>query len=104
MSSNERENPEQIPGAQNIGETQKVVSEQGGIPGERKEVNVESYERVAALGQILKDLDFPTNKDKIVNFVKNYANDKELLNKLDKIDDKEYKNAAEVSHEAGLVY
>jgi hypothetical protein len=102
--SDKREKPEQIPGAQNIGETEKVVSEQGGTPGERKEVNVESYERVAALGQILKDLDFPANKDKIIKFVKTYASDKELLNKLEKIEDKEYKNVAEVSHEAGLVY
>jgi hypothetical protein len=104
MNSNKRENPEQIPGAENTGKTAKVVSEQGGIPGERKEVNVESYERVAALGQILKEIDFPTNKDKIINFVKTNASDKELLNKLEKIEDKEYKNVAEVSHEAGLVY
>ena len=104
MRPNEKEKPEQIPGAQNIGETEKVVSEQGGIPGERKEVNVESYERIAALGQILKDLDFPANKDKIINFVKTYASDKELLDKLGKIEDKEYKNVAELSHEAGLVY
>ena len=104
MNSNKRENPEQIPDNENTGKTAKVVSEQGGITGERKEVNVESYERVAALGQILKDLDFPTNKDKIINFVKTNASDKELLDKLEKIDDKEYKNVAEVSHEAGLVY
>ncbi|MGI9011062.1 MAG: DUF2795 domain-containing protein [Nitrososphaeraceae archaeon] len=102
--SDKRENPEQIPGEENLGETQKVISEQGGIPGERKEVNVESYERVAALGQILKDLDFPADKDKIVKFVKAYASDKELLDKLEKIEDKEYKNVAEVTHEAGLVY
>jgi hypothetical protein len=75
--SDKRENPKQIPGEENLGETQKVISEQGGIPGERKEVNVESYERVAALGQILKDLDFPANKDKIIKFVKAYVTNKE---------------------------
>jgi hypothetical protein len=36
-----------------------VISEQGGIEGQRKEVNVESYSKTASLGQILKDLDFP---------------------------------------------
>ena len=100
----ERENPEQIPGEENLEETQKVISEQDSIPGERKVVNIEDYERVAALGQILKDLDFPTNKDKIIKFVKAYVVDKEILTKLEKIEDKEYKNVAEITHEAGLVY
>ena len=62
--SDKRENPDQIPGEENIGETQKVISEQGGITGERKEVNVESYGKVATLGQILKNLDFPQIKIK----------------------------------------
>jgi hypothetical protein len=54
MKANEREKPEQIPGAQNIGDTEGVVSEQDSIISERKEVNVENHERLAALGQILK--------------------------------------------------
>ena len=65
--SDKGENPEQIPGEENLGETQKVISEQGGISGERKEVNVERYvERygIAALGQILKDIDFQQIKIK----------------------------------------
>jgi hypothetical protein len=102
--SDKRENPEQIPGDENLGETQKVISEQGGIPGERKEVNVESYRKVASLGQILKDLEFPANKDKIIKFLKSYVTDKEILNKLEKIKDKEYKNVAEITHETDLVY
>lgn len=82
----------------------RKLSEQDSIPGERKVVNIEDYERVAAVGQILKDLDFPTNKDKIIKFVKAYVVDKEILVKLEKIEDKEYKNVAEITHEAGLVY
>ena len=102
--SEKRENPEQIPGDENLGETQKVISEQGGIPGERKEVNVESYGKVASLGQILKDLEFPANKDKIIKFLKSYVTDKDILNKLERIKDKEYKNVAEITHETDLVY
>ena len=102
--SEKRENPEQIPGDENLGETQKVISEQGGIPGERKEVNVESYGKVASLGQILKDLEFPANKDKIIKFLKSYVTDKDILNKLEKVKDKEYKNVAEITHETDLVY
>ncbi|MDW0149849.1 MAG: DUF2795 domain-containing protein [Nitrososphaeraceae archaeon] len=85
----EREKPEKIPGEENLEETQKVISQQDGIPGERKAINIEDYERVAVLGQILKDLDFPANKDKIITFVKAYVVDKEILAKLEKIEEKE---------------
>jgi hypothetical protein len=104
MNSNDREKSDQIPGSQDSGETSGVISEQGGIPGQRKEVNVENYEGVASLGQVLKDLDFPVNKEKIVEFVKSNNTGKDLLEKLEKIPDKEYKNVSEVTHEAGLVY
>jgi hypothetical protein len=85
----EREKPEKIPGEENLEETQKVISQQDGILGERKAINIEDYERVAVLGQILKDLDFPANKDKIITFVKAYVVDKEILAKLEKIEEKE---------------
>ena len=104
MSYNEKDKAEQIPGSQNSGETASVVSEQGGIPGQRKEVNVENYEKVASLGLIFKDFEFPANKEKIMQFVKTNVTDNELLNKLEQLPDKEYKNVAEVTHEAGLVY
>lgn len=41
-----------------------MVSEQGGVSGERKEVDVKDYPKAAAIGQILKDLDFPADKKK----------------------------------------
>ena len=67
MSSNKRENPEQIPEEDDPqGRTGKVISEQAGIEGQRKEVNVESYSKVADLGQILKNIEFPANKNKII--------------------------------------
>ena len=104
MNYNEKDKAEQIPGSQNSGETASVISEQGGIPGQRKEVNVENYEKVALLGQILKDFEFPADKEKIMQFVKTKVTDKELLNKLEQLPDKKYKNVSEVTHEAGLVY
>ena len=69
-NNSKRGNPQQIPKEDVSGEIEKVISEQGGIEGQRKEVNVESYSKTASLGQILKDLDFPANKDKIILFVK----------------------------------
>lgn len=53
MSVNKRENIKQIPKEDNLGEVlgevQKVVSEQGGVEGQRKEVNVGNYANAAAL-------------------------------------------------------
>ena len=36
------------------GKTGQVINEQSGVEGQRKEANVESYSKVAALGQIFK--------------------------------------------------
>ena len=47
-SSNKRENIEQIPKEEKIGEVQKIVSEQGGVEGQRKEVNVGDYVKAAS--------------------------------------------------------
>jgi hypothetical protein len=81
-----------------------VISEQGGIEGQRKEVNVESYSKTASLGQILKDLDFPANKDKVIQFVKQRSASDSILSSLEKIEDKQYQNVSDVTKAAGLVY
>lgn len=103
-NSNKRGNPEQIPKEDVSAEVEKVTSEQGGIEGQRKEVNVESYSKTATLGQILKDLDFPASKDKIVKFVQQKNPDDSLLSLIRKIDDKQYQNVSDVTKAAGLVY
>ena len=89
-------------------EIQKNVSEQGGVEGQRKEVNVEDYPKAAALGQILKDVDFPADKQKILQHVQQRSRDntdsKSVLSTLQKIEEKQYKNVAEVTKAAGVVY
>jgi Protein of unknown function (DUF2795) len=89
-------------------EFQRKVSEQGGVEGQRKEVNVEDYPKVAALGQLLKDIDFPADKQKIIQYVQqrsgNNTDGKELLSTLQNIEDKQYNNVAEVTKVAGIVY
>jgi len=67
-----RENIEQIPKEHKIGEVQKAVSEQGGVEGQRKEVNVGDYVKTAAIRQLLKNLEFPADKNKIIQFVQQY--------------------------------
>ena len=56
------------------------------------------------MGQILKDLEFPTNKDRIIKFVQKQSLDDDLLSRLEKIEDKEYQNVSDVTKAAGLVY
>ena len=103
-NNTKRGDPEQIPKEDVSGEIEKVISEQGGVEGQRKEVNVESYSKTASLGQILKDLDFPAGKDKIIQFVQQKNPDASVLPSLRKIEDKQYQNVSDVTKAAGLVY
>jgi len=113
MSSSKRENIGQIPKEEKIGEVQKAVSEQGGVEGQRKEVNVGDYVKTAALGQLLKNSEFPTDKNKIIQFVQlqetptNISKEKkeDLLYILEKNleEGKQYHNVSEITRAAGLV-
>jgi hypothetical protein len=105
MESNKREHTEQIPTEDDSrGKTGKIISEQAGVEGQRKEVNVESYSKVAYLGQILKDLEFPATKDRIVQFVQQEDANDDLLSKLRTIEDRQYHNVSDITKAAGLVY
>ncbi len=111
--TNKRENIEQIPKEEKMGEVQKAVSEQGGVEGQRKEVNVGDYVKTAAVGQLLKDLKFPADKNKIIQFVQlqetpiNISKEKkeDILYILQKNieEEKQYQNVSEVTRAAGLV-
>jgi hypothetical protein len=108
-TTSKRENIEQIPKEDDTkGKTGQVISEQSGVEGQRKEVNVESYSKVASLGQILKDMEFPANKNKIIEYVRqssNVQNKEDILSTLQqKLEEREYKNVSEVATAAGLVY
>jgi hypothetical protein len=108
-TTNNRKNNEQIPKEDDTrGKTGQVISEQSGVEGQRKEVNVESYSKVAALGQILKDMEFPADKNKIIEYVKqssNVQNKEDILSTLQqKLEEREYKNVSDVTTAAGLVY
>jgi hypothetical protein len=88
--------------------TGKVVSEQGGVEGQRKEVNVESYSKVAKIGQILKDIEFPVTKQKILEHIKQLHSDSQenevILEKLEKLEERECRNVSDITMAAGLVY
>src|SRR5215213_4452023 len=77
-------------------EIEKNVSEQAGVGGQRKEVNVEDYPKAIALGQLLKDIDFPADKQKVIQHVQqrsgNNADGQNILSVLQNIEDKQYHN------------
>jgi Protein of unknown function (DUF2795) len=114
-TSSKRENPDQIPQEDDPqGKTGGVVSEQAGVQGQRKEVNVESYSKVAAIGQILKDMDFPADKNRIISFArqqqdsaasnKNIADREDILSALQNLEQREYKNVSDVTTALGMVH
>jgi hypothetical protein len=107
-TTSKRENPDQIPREDDTqGKTGRVISEQAGVQGQRKEVNVESYSKVAAVGQILKDMDFPADKNKIISFARQQsaaADNKEIFSALQNLEEREYKNVSDVTTALGMVH
>ena len=104
MSSDRRENPEQIPSSSNERQTEARISEQARIEGERKEVDVKDYPKAAAIAQILKDLEFPAHKKQIVDYVqRSRPQSEEILSDIQKIEDKRYESVSDVTSAAGLV-
>jgi uncharacterized protein DUF2795 len=107
--SNRQGKMDQIPKEDDSeGKTGKVISEQNAVEGMRKEVVVKSYSLVADIGQLLKDMDFPAEKNKIIEFVKqrstNNQNKDEILSALNKLGERSYKTVSEVTTDAGLVH
>jgi hypothetical protein len=104
MSSDRRENPEQIPSSHNEGQARAVENDQARIQGERKEVDVKDYPKAAAIAQVLKDLEFPADKKQIVEYVERARpQSEEILSDIQKIEDKQYANVSDVTKAAGLV-
>ena len=63
------------------------------------------FPRADALGQILKDLDFPADKQTIVTFIEklNSPQSRGILSIIEKLDEKRYENVSEVANATGLV-
>lgn len=101
----------QIPTDNNEAQTQKVIQEQNTIQGEQRNENVKDMPTAAAVADILKDMEFPADKQKIVSFVQSYDksnsetsnSSEEAISALQKIQDRTYNNVYEVTQAAGLV-
>jgi hypothetical protein len=104
LSSDRRENPEQIPSSHNEGRARAMENEQARIQGERKEADVKDYPKAAALAQVLKDLEFPADKKRIVDYVERARpQSEEILPDIQKIEDRRYENVSDITRAAGLV-
>ena len=69
---------------------------------------LKAIQRWQTLGQILKDMEFPADKNKVIEYVKQTSsvqNKEEILSALEqKLEEREYKNVSDVTTAAGLVY
>jgi hypothetical protein len=99
------EHSEQIPTEYNEEQTLRAVRKQSQIPGEGKEKTINDFPKAAVLGRILKDLDFPADKQTIVTFVEklNSPQSAEILPLIEKLDQKRYENVSEIANATRLV-
>ena len=85
-------------------QNENAINEQNNIPGQQKEVDVKDYPYASELANLLMDMEYPADKNKILNFIKSIGNtDENITELLEKIDDKQYSNSAEVVNASGLV-
>ena len=98
---------DQIPSRQNEDHTQRIAEEQNQISGERRDKEVTDLPRAAAIGQALKGLEFPADKNKIIQHLRQQSQNnpdcQKMVPILEKVVDKQYANAADVTKAAGLV-
>ena len=101
----EREKREQIPTEYNAEETQRTLRRQDRVEGEQRDKTVSDFPQAAALGQLLKDLDFPAERGKIVRFLEQSSRPErnEVLPMIQRIEERLYQNVSEVAEAARLV-
>ena len=100
-----RENRGQIPTEFNAEETQRTLRRQDRVEGEQRDKTVSDFPQAAALGQVLKDLEFPADRGTIIRFVEqsNRPERNEVLPVVQKIGDRHYQNVSQVAEAARLV-
>jgi hypothetical protein len=84
----------------------EVSSPQNRNEGEKEEVNTESYADVEKLGQLLKNLNFPAPKSKILHYIRQteyFHNKDSILRALNGLEKKSYYSFTDIATTAGLV-
>jgi len=106
-TSNSSLQKDQIPTEYNEEATQRVIRKQHRIPGEARDKTIYDFPYAATVARVLKDLEFPADKHKIIQHIESkrttMPESNEVLSVLQQIEEKEYNNVAEVTKAAGLV-
>jgi hypothetical protein len=104
----ELEKKQQIPTEYNEEQTLRVIRKQEQITGETRTKTINDFPYTAAIAQVLKDLEFPADKEKIIKFLEQQQSknpqSREILSILQQIEEKrEYNNIADITKAARLV-
>jgi hypothetical protein len=103
--SSHRDNPDQIPTEYNEEKTFRIIRRQSVIPGEGRSKTISDFPKTAALAQVLKNLNFPAEKKRILQFAyqSNSLERYEILPTLNRIEERNYSNVFDVARAASLV-
>ena len=82
---------------------ERVANEQNNIPGQQKDVNVKDYPSAIELANILKNVNYPADKNTIISSVKSNNTANNIAGLLEKLEDRLYNNSSEVVSATGLV-
>jgi hypothetical protein len=106
-STSKLEKKQQIPTEYNEEQTLRAIRKQDQITGETRSKTVNDFPYVAAIAQVLKDLEFPADKEKIIKFLQQQSKNpqsREILSILQQIEEKrKYNNIADITKAARLV-
>ena len=102
------EKKQQIPTEYNEEQTLTTIRKQEQIDGQTRTKTINDFPYAAAIAQVLKDLKFPADKKKIINFVLQQQTkdpqSREILSVLQQIEEKrQYNNIADITKAARLV-
>ena len=101
--NNKLQKEDQIPTEYNQEKTLRVIRKQNHIPGEgKRSKTINDMPLTATLARALKDLEFPANKNEIIEFVQKKSNDASQP-VLNKIEERKYYNVADITLSTKLV-
>lgn len=104
---NKLEKRQQIPTEYNEEQTLRVIRKQDQIAGEARNKTINDFPYAATIAQALKDLEFPADKEKIIEFLQQQqSKDPQIREVLTIIqqqiqEQKEYKNVADITKAQG---
>lgn len=85
-------------------QNENTINKQNNVSGQQKEVDVKDYPYASELANLLKDMEYPADKNKILSFIKSIGStDENIMQLLEKIGESRYSNTAEVINATGLV-